>query len=193
MNQTGHIAYRAAVEGFFDKPAVTHALAAATRKSLSKGGAFIRTRARRSMRSGGKKGKSSSPGQPPRSHKGQLRQFLIFSYDDRTKSVVVGPTLLPSGKRSDPLNDKTTPQVLEEGDTTVVREVLVPGPTPRRATPAQAESYKRLLKEGRVLPRVLVKETRVFRYEKRPYMQPALLAEVAAGTIPAAFSDSVTG
>ncbi len=51
---------------------------------------------------------SSKPGEPPRSIRGDLKQFLFFAYDPERRSVVVGPAKL-NGKQGN------APQVLEEG------------------------------------------------------------------------------
>ena len=73
---------------FFDKQAVLNATDEATRQALSKFGAFVRTRARSSIRS---RKKISRPGQPPSSHSGHLKRLIYFGYDKPNKSVVVGP------------------------------------------------------------------------------------------------------
>ncbi|MCL4743749.1 MAG: hypothetical protein KJZ54_16250, partial [Phycisphaerales bacterium] len=63
---------------FFDRPKVRRAVDAARRKVLSKAGAFIRQTARTSIR---KRKGSSKPGNPPHSHVGLLRRFILFGYD----------------------------------------------------------------------------------------------------------------
>lgn len=96
---------------FFDKKAVTDRLDPAVRRALSKLGAFVRTRAKSSVRYG--KG-AARPGAPPVAHRsagytrtsrsrktGQtkqqpaspLRELIYFAYDPASRSVVVGPTL----------------------------------------------------------------------------------------------------
>lgn len=72
---------------FFDTSRVMKRVAAGKRRVLSKIGAFVRQRAKTSIR---KRKKSSPPGQPPSSHAGQLR-LIFFAYDHRSESVVVGP------------------------------------------------------------------------------------------------------
>lgn len=74
---------------FFDERAVRSALDAGTRKALSKFGAFVRRRAKSSIR---KRRRISRPGEPPSSHTGKLRKSIYFGYDAQNKSVVVGPT-----------------------------------------------------------------------------------------------------
>jgi hypothetical protein len=129
---------------FFDRKVVIDAMDKATRAALSKAGAFIRTRARTSMRR--RKG-ISGPGQPPSVHTGLLKDRLFFGYDPSNRSVVVGPERI--GKAD-------APPLLEFG-----------GSTTRRGKPA--------------------------RYRPRPFMAPALDAEVRAGTIPPQWTNSIRG
>lgn len=72
---------------FFDAEAVVRALDKASRKALSKFGAFVRTSARGSIRR--RKG-SSKPGQPPHAHQGDIKKIL-FAYDAGSQGVVIGP------------------------------------------------------------------------------------------------------
>ena len=89
---------------FFDSKAVIRQTDKATRRVLSKFGAFVRTRARSSIR---KRKRPSAPGQPPSSHTGLLKRFIYFVLEPSRKSVVIGPTKLnkPGG----------IPEVLEYG------------------------------------------------------------------------------
>lgn len=96
---------------FFDSKKVTRALDKNRRRALARGGAFVRTTARRSMRR--KKG-PSSPGQPPHAHEGSLRKLIFFGYDRDTKSVVVGPL---------PIKRSPVPSVLEFGGTIETKRV----------------------------------------------------------------------
>ena len=73
---------------FFDRKRVVRAVDKAKRKVLSRIGAFIRTAARTSIRS--RKG-TSKPGQPPYSHTGLLRKWILFGSDPQADSVVIGP------------------------------------------------------------------------------------------------------
>ena len=93
---------------FFDRPKVRKAVDHGKRRALSRAGAFIRQRARTSIR---KRKRSSRPGEPPSSHTGLLRRFILFGYDRQRDSVVVGPL---GFKRS------RAPNVLEFGGRTVV-------------------------------------------------------------------------
>jgi hypothetical protein len=95
---------------FFDRPKVRRAVDRATRSALSKSGAFIRQRARTSMR---RRRGSSAPGSPPHTHEGSLRRLLFFAYEPAPGggSVVVGPV---GFRRSD------APNTLEFGGAATV-------------------------------------------------------------------------
>ena len=73
---------------FFDRKAVRRSVDRARRRSLSRAGAFVRQRARTSMRR--RKG-SAPPGKPPYAHEGSLRRLVFFAYDRGSESVFVGP------------------------------------------------------------------------------------------------------
>jgi len=85
---------------FFDTKAVTSRVDKATRKVLSKFGAFVRTGAKHSIR---KRKAVSEPGGPPSSHVGLLRKLIYFGYDPGRKSVVIGPTPLHGTAEAPPL------------------------------------------------------------------------------------------
>jgi len=99
---------------FFDRKAVTGAVDRATRKVLSRFGAFVRTGARHSIR---KRKRASAPGEPPSSHTGLLRNFIFFGYDRDRRSVVIGPQRL-----NQKIGD--APQALEYGGPSTVVEGL---------------------------------------------------------------------
>ena len=85
------IRVKAAKNMFFDRTLIKQKVDTATRKRLSKFGAYVRQTAKRSIR---KRKRSSSPGQPPSSHTGLLKQFIYFGYDETRRSVVIGPVVL---------------------------------------------------------------------------------------------------
>lgn len=95
---------------FFDRHVVMRAADAAKRKVLSQAGAFIRTRAKTSIR---KRKGTAPPGKPPHSHEGSLRRLILFGYDRSSDSVVVGPVGLAKS---------TAPRALEHGGETVVHQ-----------------------------------------------------------------------
>lgn len=105
------LSLKAAKSSFFDRERVIKAADAGTRQVLSKFGAYVRQRARHSIR----KRKGVSPiGGPPHSHVGLLRKFILFAWDSGSKSVVIGPTLLR------PTSD--APSLLEYGGTRRTRD-----------------------------------------------------------------------
>ncbi len=85
---------------FFDRKAVAGAVDRATRKVLSKFGAFVRTTAKHSIR---KRKGASPPGSPPSSHMGLLKRLIFFGYDTTRKSVVIGPAPLRASVEAPPL------------------------------------------------------------------------------------------
>jgi hypothetical protein len=103
--------FQAAKGNFFDREKVKRSVDAGTRRVLSKFGAFVRQRARTSIRS--RKG-TSPPGSPPYSHVGLLRKFILFAYDPARKSVVIGPTLIREGSQA--------PRLLEHGGMGVIED-----------------------------------------------------------------------
>jgi hypothetical protein len=93
---------------FFTSKAVLSATDRATRRVLSKFGAYVRRTAKSSIR---KRKAISRPGKPPSSHTGLLKRFILFGYDPAKRSVVIGPLRLTRDGRGD------APQALEEGGT----------------------------------------------------------------------------
>ena len=97
---------------FFDSPKVLKAVDKATRKTLSRFGAFVRRTARGSIR---KRKKTSAPGKPPTSQTGILKRFIFFSYEPNRKSVVIGPMRLTGSDRGE------APSALEYGGTATLK------------------------------------------------------------------------
>ncbi len=93
---------------FFDKKAVTSRTDRATRKVLSRFGAFVRQTARSSIR---KRKAPAPPGSPPSSHTGLLKKFIFFGYEPQKRSVVIGPVRLSQKGRGE------APSLLEHGGT----------------------------------------------------------------------------
>lgn len=96
---------------FFDRPRVRRAIGRAARAVLSRFGAFVRQRARTSIR---RRKAVSAPGSPPSSHAGLLRAGIQFGYEPETMSVLIGP---------EPINRPTgAPRLLELGGVGTVEE-----------------------------------------------------------------------
>ena len=85
---------------FFDQKAVTRATDRATRRVLSRFGAYVRTSARSSIR---KRKSAAPPGKPPSSHVGLLKRLIYFGYDRSKQSVVIGPAPLRGTAEAPPL------------------------------------------------------------------------------------------
>ncbi len=159
---------------FFDDDKILDAVDKATRRNLSKFGAYVRQRARRSIR---KRKKASAPGAPPSSHTGNLKRGIVFGYDRTRGSVVVGPIKNRSG---------VAPQTLEHGGFTrdlTTPEFRIGAKAPVRwargkrrmiyvelATERDVETAKRFWEEAGKRPAAYV--------PARPYMGPALDAEL---------------
>ena len=97
---------------FFDRQAVISKADAATRRVLSKFGAFVRRTAKGSIRN---RSKPAPPGSPPSSHTGLLKKFIFFGYDADARSVVIGPARLDRRGRGD------APSLLEHGGSTTLK------------------------------------------------------------------------
>ncbi len=129
---------------FFDSSAVTDALDAGTRKVLSKFGAYVRTRARTSIRT---RKKSAAPGSPPSSHAGDLKRLILFAYDAVNKSLVVGPVPFRKGE---------APSLLEHGGTTTVKTKTGSKVKHYRGNPFMAPAAKAEMPKFRDLLRGMV-------------------------------------
>jgi hypothetical protein len=79
---------------FFDSPAVIKAVDNTTRKILNRIGGMIRLTARRSIKKVSSHAAASKPGKPPLSHTGLLRNYIYYSFDPASRSVLVGPVAL---------------------------------------------------------------------------------------------------
>lgn len=110
---------------FLDDPRFLRAVEKAKKKNLNHQGAEVRKIARRSMR---KRKGPAAPGLPPNAHSGELRKLLVYSWDQQSESVVVGPAWF---------NGSPVPAALEHGGTTM-RTVRVKGGG-RKRMPARIE------------------------------------------------------
>ena len=97
---------------FFDPKKVLDPAERADRQQLSKFGAFVRTRARSSMR---KRKRASRPGEPPSVHVGLVKKFLYFVYESQRRNVLIGPAKLNGTRSGDSL------EMLEHGGDTTRR------------------------------------------------------------------------
>jgi len=128
-------------ELFFDKAPVIEAVGVKRANAMAKAGSYIKRDAKQSIR---QRKRPSLPGQPPSSHRGDLKRLIFFAFDPTTESMLIGPEAFPSATtRIGP----TIPEVLEEGG-----DVLLKG---------------RKTAKGR-------KPARKIHIADRPYMGPAL-------------------
>jgi len=135
------------INSFFDRPKVKNACDVQTRRALSRAGAFVRTRARSSMR---RRKASAQAGQPPSAHDGGLKK-IVFAYEAPRQTVVVGPLAFN-------MDGGQVPGVLEHGGLLTKTFRLRNG------------RLSRVARSGQRVRKVL-------RYRAFPYMGPALDAE----------------
>jgi hypothetical protein len=135
---------------FFDSRKVQRSVDRAKRKELSRAGAFVRRRARSSIR---KRKRVSRPGEPPSAHQGDIRKIL-FAWDPLAESVVVGPLAFNGSGNG----NETVPALLEHGGTVVRRGkrgkgkrrklTYRPRPFMGPALTAEAEKFPRLFRNA---------------------------------------------
>lgn len=168
------------VDHFFDRSVVERRLDRATHRALSQAGAFVRRRARSSLR---RRKSVSAAGSPPSVHSAHpfaTLKNILFGFDGRD-SVVVGPVGFSRMRSRGTIRlSRVAPNIHEfGGQVSRVRRVPKKKRTGRRAaTRRQAEAYARLVRTGRIRPNVdfeLLEE--VLDYPERPFMGPALEAE----------------
>ena len=154
---------------FFDAPKVQRAVSKAKRRNLSKGGAFVRRRARSSLR---RRKKVSLAGQPPSVHAQDAfanLKNILFAWDESIDGVAVG-TVAVNGNR------EGVPGLMEKGGIKLRRGRYVSERT-KRGKKRIATRFQR------------TKQARPATYEQRPFMAPALKAE--APKLAALWRDSV--
>lgn len=134
---------------FFTAANVINTVDRTTRKALSNFGAFVRQRAKSSIR---RRKAVSAPGNPPNSHTGLIGKFLYFAWDESQRSVVIGPALIRTSYA-----EPGSLGELERGGSTVVIE----------------SGFK--TRNGR---RVVEKKKRTINIKARPFMQPAFDKEL---------------
>jgi hypothetical protein len=202
-------------ELFFDRPAVERAMDEPAKVMMEIGAKHIRRRAQTSMRyTSGRPGKytPSKPGQPPRAVREHplVRRHLYYHYDPSSRSAVIGPARLAI--------DTGAPHTLEFGGSALIRnsrrvvrrvgdgaELRIGGPIGPTAKPAVDQhgqtvmvTYGLIRTAGQAaranrLNRQLygtAKHKRVT-VEPRPFMGPALVAEVP--NLPTLWRSSLRG
>ncbi|MBQ4195902.1 MAG: hypothetical protein II622_07305 [Thermoguttaceae bacterium] len=153
---------------FFDEKSVRRALDAKTRKALSRFGAFVRTRAKSSIR---KRKSVSKPGNPPSSHTGKLKKYIYFGYDRAKKSVVIGALPFSNSRAQETLEhggSARTQRTFRVGE----RGPLNPQDVDRPRKWARLRSQFQASRAARIYNRKTV-------YRPRPFMKPAFQKELA--------------
>jgi hypothetical protein len=167
---------------FFDRDLIRRLLTPVERRVLSRFGAFVRKRARQSIRF--RKKAVSRAGNPPFSHtKDPVASIknILFSFDAFRKSVVIGPVKLNQKQfSSGVLTTGTVPSVLEYGGTVGIRE--------KQRTPGGKWGpigRRRILRPGERL------RVRQVSYDPRPFMQPAFDYEIK-NSLPKIWRDALS-
>lgn len=171
-----------ATKFFLDREQVRKRLGRANARALSKAGAFVRRRARTQILR--RRKTVSQPGSPPSIHsRSQVATLknILFAYDPRSNTVVVGPVKLNQATRVNG-SRSTVPELLEFGGTQRIHEERYRGAD-------TAQWYRRDLR--RRVSKDKIYRARSATYQPRPFMRPALQAEIDAGTIPKAWANSV--
>ncbi|HBE72477.1 MAG TPA: hypothetical protein DDW52_30455 [Planctomycetaceae bacterium] len=161
---------------FFDRAIVKDAISDAERRNLRMIGAFIRRRARTKILR--RRKRSSAPGSPPSIHSRDKRASLrniLFGYDPRRHSVIIGPVKLSGVVDNTDTLGKTVPELLEFGGTALIEEVQ------SRTSGPEDPWYPRDPNKP-VLPWQRSRK-RPARYRGNPFMSLALEQEIDAGTI----------
>lgn len=161
---------------FFDWPRIIRMEKNSRPRVLSRAGAFIRQRARSSIK---KRKAISSPGKPPSSHEGTLRRYLYFGYDAHSESVVIGPAAtnqLFFDRHRMPVRG-TIPSVLEYGGQITILEVFKYG------------KWRRADLRSRIRIAGLPTRYRTVNIKPRPFMGPAFEAEMP--NFPELWRDSI--
>ena len=97
---------------FFDRDAVIIRLTKADYEALGRIGSYVRTVAKNSIKN---KAGSAPPGSPPHTHIDEpLKKGILFGYDRKSLSVVIGPTYWKHNRRYDDIYE-----MLEYGGYTI--------------------------------------------------------------------------
>lgn len=155
---------------FFDRKLIQREVGKENAKALGKAGAFVRRRARSSMR---RRKAPSAPGKPPSAHSKDAVASLkniLFAYDRANQSAVIGPV------RLNQVNDLTrggrigVPELMEFGGSVGIQEKKIVNPITGQFEWVRVDRRRRALAGQQ-------RRTRTAHYPARPFMGPALLAE----------------
>ncbi len=152
--------------------------------------------------------KSSQPGSPPFSATGILKRSIFYGYDRKVRSVVVGPVRLVGPTKGE------APSVLEDGGITTIRgktysprEFLKHGYGPvvvghangrmtktasggaQRITRGRIRTMRQARRAAQIHNEVIVGKKKRVRVKPRPFMRPAMAAEMKS--LPAIWRNSL--
>lgn len=174
---------------FFDRAKVIRAVERQERRVMSRSLAFIRQTAKQRILR--RRKRVSLPGEAPsvRASGHASLKTIWFAYDMAKSVGVVGPVKLNSN--SDIIGD-TVPGALERSGSMRVTEEYRPAFRGEKTDgdPRQVkwrQTYSRRKRSG------VRRRVRTARIQPRPFMSKALDHEIKKGTIPAAWSNVVTG
>ena len=173
-----------ATQFFLDRAEVQRRLGVARVRALSRQGSFLRRRARTDVLR--RRKNVSRPGSAPavhsRSQVATLKNILFF-YDQRSGTVVVGPVKLNQVNRSARSGSSiSVPSLLEFGGTVTIDE--------ERRIGSRGEWFRRDLRSQRKRSKREYR-TRRANYRPRPFMSTALEREIQAGTIVQSWANTV--
>lgn len=171
-----------------DQAKLRRAIQRGTGSALPKIGAFVRKRARqKELR---RRKRVSVPGERPSVHSTDsvaTLKNIQFAVDDAGNVVRTGPIKLNQANDVVDVGRQTVPQILEFGGTVGIKEES------RADGKPWLTGYKWKRRDRRRGPSIERRyRTRYVTYVPRPFMGPALAAEIAAGTIPQTLSGVVT-
>jgi len=154
---------------FFDRPRVMRAVGEGAARGLGRWGAYIRRRARSSIRM---RKRSSNPGEPPSAHTTEEPNLrtILFAYDINTKSMVVGPVRLNQVDNDASMRPVSglVPPTLEKGGDIIISEWQ----------PSPGANWLRRDKRFRRRYQGKPTRNRRVRIAARPFMGPATNAEM---------------
>lgn len=161
---------------FFDR-VLSDKIDDGAKRALSKFGAFVRTRARSSIR---RRKRVSNPGESPTNQVGTLKRFIFFAYSEDRQSVVIGPALT-NQRNAQGYGGKTIPQILEYGGMERIFEhkLEVRASLGKYSGQWVRTDLRYRVREGAIRSAV-GRPTRIrwAKYESRPYMEPAFQKEL---------------
>ena len=164
-----------AKDAFVDRPAIKGFLAATGLKALPKIGAYIRRRARGSMK---RKGMAR---RPPKKKGGKAEQRRWQEIKERPASLAPSPPNVHS-----PNEDTSLKKILFAVD--VPNERVIVGPVLLNSSKKLSLTVPQLMEYGGTVLLTGRRGARMATYPARPYMGPALAAEIAAGTLAPLFA-----